>query len=145
MLRTTDSLTILVLYVDDILITDCSTSSIAVVKGILHDRFLMMDMGPLHYFLGLEISQDASGIKLSQTKYARDLMERFHMTNCKFSPTPFLSGVRLEDGGALHWLTKLCTYNSWGVCCISPTPNQTYHMQWEQFPRTCMSHMRSSI
>ena len=56
MLRTTDSLTILVLYVDDILITDCSTSSIAVVKGILHDRFLMMDMGPLHYFLGLEIS-----------------------------------------------------------------------------------------
>jgi hypothetical protein len=106
MLRTTDSLTILVLYVDDILITDCSTSSIAVVKGILHDRFLMTNMGPLHYFLGLEISQDASGIKLSQTKYARDLMDRFLMTNCKFSPTPFLSGVRLEDGGGTPLVEK---------------------------------------
>jgi hypothetical protein len=30
---------------------------IVVVKRILHDRFLMMDMGLLHFFLGLEISQ----------------------------------------------------------------------------------------
>jgi hypothetical protein len=29
-----------------------------------------MDMGLLHFFLGLKISQDASGIKLSQAKYA---------------------------------------------------------------------------
>jgi hypothetical protein len=70
MLRMTDSLLLLVLYVDDLLIISCSTSVIAVVKRILHDRFLMMDMGLLHFFLGLEISQDASGIKLSQAKYA---------------------------------------------------------------------------
>jgi hypothetical protein len=63
MLRTTDSLMILVLYVDDILITGSSTSTIVVVKYILHDRFSMMDMGPLHFFLGLEISQDASASK----------------------------------------------------------------------------------
>jgi hypothetical protein len=88
MLRTTDSLMILVLYVDDFLITGCSTSLIAVVKRILHDRFLMTDMGPLHYFLGLKISQDASGIKISQTKYAHDLMERFQMTDCKSAPYP---------------------------------------------------------
>jgi hypothetical protein len=102
MLRTTDSLLLLVMYVDDLLITSCSTSAIVAVKRILHDRFLMMDMGPLHFFLGLEISQDASGIKLSQAKYARDLLERFHMTDCKSAPTPFLSGVKLEDGGRLH-------------------------------------------
>jgi hypothetical protein len=99
MLRTTDSLLLLVLYVDDLLITDCSTSTIVAVKRILHDKFLMTDMGPLHFFLGLEISQDASDIKLSQAKYARDLLERFHMTDCKSAPTPFLSGVKLEDGG----------------------------------------------
>jgi hypothetical protein len=56
MLRMTDSLLLLVLYVDDLLITGCSTSAIAVVKRILHDRFLMMDLGLLHFFLGLEIS-----------------------------------------------------------------------------------------
>jgi hypothetical protein len=71
MLRTSDSLLILVLYVDDLLITGSLASTIVVVKDILHDRFSMMDMGPLHYFLGLEINQDASGIKLSQTKYVK--------------------------------------------------------------------------
>jgi hypothetical protein len=70
MLRTTDSLLPLVLYVDYLLITGCSTSTIVAVKRILHDKFLMTDMGPLHFFLGLEISQDASDIKLSQDKYA---------------------------------------------------------------------------
>jgi hypothetical protein len=97
MLRTTDSLMILVLYVDDLLITGSSASTIVVVKDILHDRFSMTDMGPLHFFLGLEISQDDSGIKLSPAKYARYLLDRFHMTDCKFAPTPFLSGIKLED------------------------------------------------
>jgi uncharacterized membrane protein len=91
MLMTVDSLLVLVLYVDDFFITICSTSVIVVVKRILHDRYLMTDMGPLHFFLGLEISQDASCIKLSQAKYAQDLLERFHMTDCKSAPTPFLS------------------------------------------------------
>jgi hypothetical protein len=65
MLRTVDSLLLLVLYLDDLLITGCLTSAIVAVKRILHDRFLMTDMGPLHFFLGLKISQDASSIKLS--------------------------------------------------------------------------------
>jgi hypothetical protein len=65
----------------------------------MQGMFSMTDMGPLHYFLGLQINQDASGIKLSQTKYARDLLVRFHMTNCKSMATPFLSRVHLEDGG----------------------------------------------
>jgi hypothetical protein len=98
MLRTVDSLLLLVLYVDDLVIVGCSTSAIATVKRIMHDRFLMTDMGSLHFFLGLDISQDTPGIKLSQAKYARDLLERFHMTECKSASTPFLSGVRLEDG-----------------------------------------------
>jgi hypothetical protein len=65
MLKKTNSLLLLVLYVDDLLIIGCSTSTIVVVKRILHHSFLMTDMGPLHFFLELEISQDASGIKLS--------------------------------------------------------------------------------
>jgi hypothetical protein len=80
MLRTTDSLLLLVMYVDDSLITGCSTSTIVAVKRIIHDMFLMMDMGPLNLFLGLQISRDASCIKLSQAQYAQDLLETFHMT-----------------------------------------------------------------
>jgi hypothetical protein len=99
MLRTANSVMILVLYVDDLLIIGSSASSIALVKDILHDRFSMTNMGPLHFFLGLEISQDDFGIKLSQAKYVRDILDRFHMMDCKSSPTPFLFGIRLEDGG----------------------------------------------
>jgi hypothetical protein len=70
MLRMAYSLLLLVLYVDDLLIIGCSNSAIVSVKRILHDKFFMTDMGLLHLFLGLEISQDASGIKMSQAKYA---------------------------------------------------------------------------
>jgi hypothetical protein len=55
MLRTVDSLLLLVPYVDDLLIIGCSTSVIVVVKRILYDRFLMKGMGLLHLFLGLDI------------------------------------------------------------------------------------------
>jgi hypothetical protein len=41
MLRTSDSLLILVLYVDDLLITGSSDSVIVAVKNALHDRFSM--------------------------------------------------------------------------------------------------------
>eukprot|EP00253_Pinus_taeda_P025477 PITA_25477 len=98
MLKTHDSLFILVLYLDDLLITSSSASAIYAVKRTLHDRFLMTDMGPLHFFLGLEISQDATSIKLFQAKYARDILERFHMTDCKPASTPFLFGGTITFG-----------------------------------------------
>jgi hypothetical protein len=96
MLRITDSLMILVLYDDDIFITGSSAFSISAVRDTLHDMFSMMDMGPLHFFLGLEISQDDSCIKISQDKYAKDIMDKFHMTNCKYAPTPFYLGSYLR-------------------------------------------------
>jgi hypothetical protein len=40
MLRMNDSLLLLVLYVNGLLITGCSTSTIVAVKRILHDMFL---------------------------------------------------------------------------------------------------------
>jgi hypothetical protein len=100
MMRKKYSLLLIVLYVDDLLITGSSTSSIVVVKTALHDRFSMTDMGLLHYFLGLEINQNDSRINMYQSKYVRYLLDRFQMTYCKPYPTPFQSGVRLEDVGA---------------------------------------------
>jgi hypothetical protein len=54
-------------------------------------------MGQLHYFLGLEINKNDLGINMCYYKYARYLLDRFHMTDCKPTPTPFELGVRLED------------------------------------------------
>jgi hypothetical protein len=146
MLRTADSLLLLVLYVDDFLITGCLTSVIAAVKRILHDRFLMTKMGPIQFFLGLEISQDALGIKLSQAKYARDLLERFHMIDCKSALTPFLSEVKLEDGretplvdntfyrklvGSLFYLTHSRPYLSYAVGAVSRFIQELHELHWK--------------
>jgi hypothetical protein len=145
-LRRDGSLLLLVMYVDDLLIIGCSTSVIAAVKRVLHDRFLMMDMGPLHFFLGLEISQDASGIKISQAMYARYLLERFHMTDYKSAPTPFLSGVKLEDGeetpliestlyrqlvGSLLYLTHSRPDLSYVVGTVSRFMQEPHELHWK--------------
>ena len=87
---------ILVLYVDDLIITGSTSSIIASVKTSLQDRFSMIDFSLLHYFLGIEITQSSVGITLSQPKYALDFLSRFYMSDCKPSPTPFLSDVKLE-------------------------------------------------
>lgn len=97
-LKKIDSLLIIVLYVDDLLIMGSSASVITNIKTALHKRFSMTDMGLLNFFLGLEIHQRDSGITISQPKYARDLLARFHMSDCKPATTPFLSGIKLENG-----------------------------------------------
>ena len=56
----------------------------------------MTNLGHLHYFLGLQVLQSKEGISLSQSKYACDLLRHFHMEDCKPTPSPFQSGVKLS-------------------------------------------------
>jgi histone deacetylase 1/2 len=48
----------------------------------------MKDLGPLHYFLGVEALRDSGGMTLSQGKYAVDLLRRTHMDKSKAVSTP---------------------------------------------------------
>jgi len=48
----------------------------------------MKDLGPLHYFLGIQVIPTSAGMVLSQEKYAFDLLERAHMVDCKPLSTP---------------------------------------------------------
>ena len=57
----------------------------------------MIDLGLLHYFLGLQIPQIDLGIHLSQQKYTHDLLMNFDMADYKPSPFPFQSGVTLTS------------------------------------------------
>jgi hypothetical protein len=47
--------TLLLLYVDDILITGDDVENISLVKQQLGEHFQMSDLGPLSYFLGIEV------------------------------------------------------------------------------------------
>src|SRR5882757_7206796 len=55
-------LIIIVLYVDDLLITGCTVASISAINTALHNAFEMSDLGLLKQFLGLEIEQNYDGI-----------------------------------------------------------------------------------
>jgi hypothetical protein len=51
----------------------------------------------LQYFLGLQVLQTNEGIFLSQSKYSCDLLRRFHMDDCKPTPSPFHSEFKLAS------------------------------------------------
>jgi len=89
-------LLILVLYVDDLILTGSSSSMIQSIQQALMGQFEMTDLGLLHYFLGLQVLQSSEGISIFQQKYALDLLQRFGMVDCKPAPTPFQSGVTLS-------------------------------------------------
>ena len=60
----------------------------------------MIDLGLLKQFLGLEIEQSNVGIKVSQSKYAAEILMKFKMAECKATKCPFLLGVKLGDFGS---------------------------------------------
>jgi hypothetical protein len=88
-------LIILVLYVDDLILTGNDSKLLNHVKTNLKKKFEMIDLGFFHYFLGLQVLQTNEGIFLSQSKYACDLLRRFHMDDCKPTTSPFQFGVNL--------------------------------------------------
>ena len=102
------SVTLILLYVDDLIITGSDSHYIHCLIAQLHLLFEMKDLSKLHYFLGVEVSYTFSGSFLSQTKYAKDLLARTSMLDCKpiespcsykdsspTSPSPSLSGPTL--------------------------------------------------
>ena len=78
----------------------CSKKEISSLKDAMNHAFSMTYLGFLSQFLGLEITQSQHGIKVNQSKYALDLMNKFNMKYCKTSKTPFLSGVKLEEANS---------------------------------------------
>ena len=88
---------IIVLYVDDLLITGSSKDEISSLKDAMNHAFSMIDLGLLSKLLGLEIAQTKQGIKVHQHNYALGFLNKFNMNDFKPSKTPFLSGVKLEE------------------------------------------------
>jgi hypothetical protein len=78
---------IIFFYVDDLIFTG-DEQLIHSCKEDLAKEFKMKDMGLLHYFLGLEIWQRDGELFVSQGKYAREILGKFHMEGCKPMDTP---------------------------------------------------------
>lgn len=79
---------LLLLYVDDIILTGSSEQLLQTFIHSLSVKFHMKDLGQLHYFLGIEATRTSTELFLCQTKYALDLLSRANMIDCKPIATP---------------------------------------------------------
>ncbi|CAL9026369.1 unnamed protein product, partial [Prunus brigantina] len=91
-------LVIVLVYVDDILVSgpDSSVCNLFIKK--LSSLFPVKDLGPLHYFLGLEVQRTNEGLFLHQGKYLMDLLQKTKMEGAKPCSTP-LGTTKLDHGG----------------------------------------------
>ncbi|XP_060190859.1 uncharacterized mitochondrial protein AtMg00810-like [Lycium barbarum] len=83
----TEILLVLV-YVDDLLVTGSSLSLIKKVRLDLQTKFKMKDFGELKYFLGIEFSRSEKGIHMCQRKYSLELVFELGLSGSKPAITP---------------------------------------------------------
>ena len=91
-----NNITILAVYVDDMIITGDDTLEIARLKENLSKEFEVKDLGQLRYFLEIEILRSPRGIVLSQRKYALDLLNETGMLGCRPAYTPIEQNHKLS-------------------------------------------------
>ena len=83
---------LVLVYVDDILITGNNSTLIHFVIQALTSRFALKTLGSISYFLGFEAFRDNFGLYLNQDKYIYDLLVKTHMVHAKPSSTPMALG-----------------------------------------------------
>ena len=88
------NLMMLLLYVDDLFVTGMD-GLIANTKRKIVVEFEMKDLGMMHYFLGMEVWQNADGISLGQGKYAVEILKRFGMMDYKAMTTHMALNLKL--------------------------------------------------
>jgi len=85
------------LYVDDLLITDSSTSEIEKPKKKLKQEFEMTDLVELSFFLGMEFVKLKIGIVMYQKKYIGELLDKFEMKDCNTVSNPSETNSKLDE------------------------------------------------
>jgi hypothetical protein len=77
----------------------------------------MKDIGPLHHFLIISVEQRFDGLFLHQCQYARDILQRASMSDCKLCSTSVNNQAKVSSdmGPRQYCLSQ----PSWG----SPVPH----------------------
>ncbi|KAL9993337.1 putative RNA-directed DNA polymerase [Helianthus debilis subsp. tardiflorus] len=88
----------MLVYVDDIILTGNNNVAINKVVNSLSHTFAIQDMGPLSYFLGIEVARRGSDIILSQRKYINDLLVKASLSKAKPVPSPCTTTAPLSLG-----------------------------------------------
>ena len=90
-------LTIIIVWVDDLIIASNSTKCINVVKRALCSKFSMKDFGLISNFLGIQFELNDDSIKMHQSKFIEKILTKFKMIDCNPKSTPCDPGSAKVD------------------------------------------------
>ncbi|XP_062164898.1 uncharacterized mitochondrial protein AtMg00810-like [Alnus glutinosa] len=62
----------------------------------MQQEFLVKDLGPRSYFLGIQVTRTSAGLHLCQSKYVHDILARTHMTRARPAKSPCVFGSKLS-------------------------------------------------
>ncbi|KAA0057585.1 Beta-galactosidase [Cucumis melo var. makuwa] len=93
----TGKIAILIVYVDDIVLTEDDQTEISLLKQRMGNEFEIKDLGNLKYFLGMEVARSKEGISVSQRKYTLDLLTETSMLGCRPADTPIEFNCKLGN------------------------------------------------
>ncbi|XP_018631133.1 uncharacterized mitochondrial protein AtMg00810-like [Nicotiana tomentosiformis] len=79
---------VILIYVDDLLLTGSNLELIKEAKHSLHQQFKVKDLGELRYFLGIEVLRSKHGVLLNQRKYTLELISELGLSGAKPVVTP---------------------------------------------------------
>ncbi|XP_071729549.1 uncharacterized mitochondrial protein AtMg00810-like [Rutidosis leptorrhynchoides] len=108
-----DVFLVLLVYVDDIVLTGNSKQDIVFVKSALSDKFKIKDLGVLKYFLCIEVINTNDGICLSQRKYCLELLNEFGLLSSTHVSSLIEANVnsyKASDGESI--LSNICVNQS---------------------------------
>ena len=83
-----NDIVVVLIYVDDLLVTGSSCQLIEETKQVLKDHFRIKDLGDLRFFLGIEFARNSEGILMHQRKYALELISDLGLGSSKPMSTP---------------------------------------------------------
>ncbi|KAG8499583.1 hypothetical protein CXB51_006239 [Gossypium anomalum] len=66
-------------------------------QGVSAFEFEIQNLGPLKYFLGMEVARSRKGLVASQKKYVIDLLKEAGMSGCRPADTPIDPNVKFEN------------------------------------------------
>ena len=99
-------ITILIVYVDDIILTGNDEHEIRRMKESLAQKFEIKDLGNLRYFLGIEVARSKKGIFLTQRKFTLDILKETGMLGCKPVDTPVDANFKLRTSSSVKEVNR---------------------------------------
>ncbi|XP_070036612.1 uncharacterized mitochondrial protein AtMg00810-like [Nicotiana tomentosiformis] len=90
-------LVVILVYVDDLLITGNNPSLLSQTREGLQNQFKMKDLGELKFFLGIEFARSSEGIMMCQRKYTLELVSESGLGGAKPVGTPLELNKKLTS------------------------------------------------